>query len=256
MPDNAFYVYGVVRFSVDLDWQEKGIAEKDTYMISEGNFGALVHDCEEKPYPTEDIIQIKEMIIAHNRILDRAVKDFAGVIPLPFNTIIKNGTDSAQINLKKWLHDDQERLERIWNKIKGKKEYGLRIYYNKNKLLEEVSADKEIEKNKKDAESKTPGLSYLLQGKVESKKQKIFQNKVNELKKEFYEKIKRAAEEIAVNPPKISLEEEKDLLLGLSVLVEEKKLTQIKEILEKNEGDFSFNLAGPFAPYSFVENGK
>ncbi len=256
MSNNAFYVYGIVKFGIDLELNEKGLAGKEVYLISHGKFGALVHDCIDKPYTDEDPEKIKELIITHNQILDKAMGDFEGVIPLSFNTIIKGGGNSARANLKKWLDDDEERLEKLWNKVKGKKEYGIRIYYDKDNLLREVSDDEDVKKIEKNMAGKTPGLSYLLQGKAKSKKQEIFQNKTNELKKKFYEEIKKAAEEIAINPSRISLEEEKELLLGLSVLIEEKKADKIKEILkEKEQEGFSFHLAGPFAPYSFVENG-
>ncbi len=262
MPDDAFYVYGVVRFEIeftwqeiDLTWQEIGIAKKKVYAVSEGNFSALVHDCEEEPYTAEDPDKIKEMIIAHNRILDRAMDDFGGVIPLSFNTIIKKGTNSAKFNLKKWLSDDQEKLERIWNKVKGKREYGLRIYYEKEKLLQEASENEEVKKIEKNIEGKGQGLSYLLQGKAKAKTKEVFQEKINKLKQEFYEGIKEIAEELVINPSRISLEEEKDLLLSLSVLIEEKQIEEIKKFLEgKRAEDFSYYVAGPFAPYSFVEN--
>jgi len=257
MFNNAFYVYGVVKFGVNLELNEEGLTGKDVYLINNGKVSALVHDCEETPYTDKDPEKIKELIIAHNKILDRAMEDFDGVIPLSFNTIIKKGKSSARFNLKKWLSDDKEKLENVWNRVKGKREYGIRVYYEKDKLFQEASANKEIKKIEASIEDKTRGLSYLLQGNVKSKKQEVFQNKVNELKKEFYEKIKGAVEEIVINPSRISLEEEKDSLLSLSVLVEEKKVYQIKEILEKSkEKGFSFHLAGPFAPYSFVENGK
>lgn len=259
MSTKALYVYGVVQLDFNLfylDWQEPGIAEKDVYIIGEGKFGALVHDCEEKPYPTEDTIKIKEMIIAHNRILDRALQDFAGIIPLPFNTIIKNGTNSASFNLKKWLGEDQEKLETIWNKIKGKKEYGLQIYYEKEKLFREASEHKEVKNIEKSAEGKGQGVSYLLQGKARAKIQEIFQEKVKELKQEFYGEIKKITFEAVINPSQIILEEEKDLLLRLSLLTAEKQVGEIKEFLTKNERDYPFHLAGPFAPYSFVENEK
>jgi len=45
------------------------------------------------------------------------------------------------------------------------------------------------------------------------------------------------------------------LLLSLSVLVEEKQVVKIKKILgEKEKAGLSLHLAGPFAPYSFVES--
>lgn len=255
MSNDALYVYGIVKFGTNLTWQETGIAEKSVYTISDGNFSALVHDCEEKPYPSNDPNPIKAMIITHNKILNKAMNEFGGVIPLSFNTIIKKEPDSARVNLKIWLNNNQEKLERIWNKINGKKEYGLRIYYEKEKLVQEASAHKEVKKIEKDIKGKGIGLSYLLQGKAKTKTQEVFQEKVNKLKHEFYEEIKKVTEELVTNPSRISLEDENDLLLSLSILIEEKQLAKIKEFWEKRAGDFSFNLAGPFAPYSFVENG-
>lgn len=256
MPNNAFYVYGIVRFFFNLDWQEKGIAEKDVYTTGRENFSALVHKCEEKAYTSENPEELQKMILAHNKILNRAMEDFGGVIPLPFNTIIKRGGNSARHNLKQWLTDDQEKFERIWKKIKGKKEYGLRIYYEKEKLLKNASNHEKVEKIQKNSKGKGLGLSYLLRSKAKSQTQEIFQEKVNKLKQEFYEKFKKICEDIVINPSRISLEEEKDLLLSLSVLVEEEKASEIKEFLEKKAKDFPFHLAGPFAPYSFVENGQ
>lgn len=254
MPVRALYVYGVVRFGYDLDWQGKGIAEKEVYIINEGGFAAVVHDGEEKLYPSEDTLQIKEMILAHNRVLDGVMEEFGGVIPLPFNTIIKNGTNSARVNLKKWLSDDQEKLEMIWSKIKGKKEYGVRIYYEKEKLLQEASEHRDIKNMEISSAGKGIGLSYLLQGQAKAKTQEIFQEKVNTLKQEFYERIKNLAEDSALNHSSISLLEEKELLLSLSILIEEKQVDKVKEFLGEKEGDFPFHLSGPFAPYSFVEN--
>ncbi len=256
MSNNAFYVYGVVKSWIDIDWQKTGIAEKHVYMINEGNFSALVHDCEEEPYTAEDPDKFKEMIIAHNRILDQAMGDFLGVIPLSFNTIIKKGTSSARFNLQKWLSNDQEKLEIIWNKVKRKKEYGLRIYYEKNKLVREASDHDEVKKIEKDSEGKGPGLSYLLQSKAKAKTQDVFREKINKLKQEFYEGIKKITEELVMNPSRIFLEEEKELLLSLSILAEEDRVGEIKEFLEKEAENFPHLLAGPFAPYSFVENGN
>ena len=62
--------------------------------------------------------------------------------------------------------------------------------------------------------------------------------------------------EVVNNPSRVFLEGEKEVLLSISVLIEEKEINKIEEFLEKKAGDFPFQIAGPFAPYSFVENGK
>ena len=252
--NDALYVYGVVKFGFDLDWREAGINGENVYTISENSFSALVHNCEEKPYISENPAKIKELIIEHNNILDRAIKYFDGVIPLHFNTIIKKGENSSQDALKKWLNDNKERLERIWDKIESKKEYGVRIYYEKEKIMQEVSSSKEIE-NIQGQEGKGLGLSYLLQSKAKTKINEIVWDKVNEFKNKFYSDIKKVTNDLKINPSRIFIDEEKDLLLSLSILADERQMPKIKRILERKMGnDFSFQLTGPFAPYSFVED--
>lgn len=253
MPD-ALYVYGIVKFGLDLEWNESGLNRENVYAISEGKFNALVHDCEEKPYISEELNKIKELIIVHNNILDRAMEDFDGVIPLPFNTIIKKGENSSQDNLKKWLSDNKENLEKTWNKVKGKKEYGIRIYYEKDKLIKKESDSTEIKKIEKSQQGKSRGLSYLLQEKIKSKISEIVQNRINQSKQRFYGNIKKVTEDLKVNLSRISIDEEKDLLLSLSILVDKQQTDKIKRILEKTSKDFSFQVIGPFAPYSFIEN--
>ena len=255
MPDDALYVYGIVKLGFDLDWREAGIEGKNVYTISECGFSALVHDCEEKPYMSEDPNKIKELIIAHNKILDRAINHFDGVIPLHFNTIIKKGGNSSQYNLKKWLNNNKERLEKTWDKIKGRGEYGIRIYYDKEKLIEEVSNSEEIKDIETNREGKGAGLSYLLQSKAKTKINEIGWDKVNGFKKKFYDDIKKVTANLKITPSRIFIDEEKDLLVNLSVLADNQQINKIKGFLEQKIGNgFSFQLVGPFAPYSFVEN--
>ena len=255
MPNDALYVYGIIKFGFDLDWKGLGLNGNDVYTINESGFSALIHDCEEKPYMSEDPNKIKDLIITHNQILDKAIKHFDGVIPLHFNTIIKKGENTAQDNLKKWLNDNKEKLEKVWNKVEGKKEYSIRIYYEKEKLIQEVSDDEEIKELEDNQQGKSKGLSYLLQTKVKSKIDEIAWNRINQFKQKFYDDIRKVADDIKVNVSRIFIDEEKDLLLSLSILVNNHQISKIKKILEQKCGnDFSFQLSGPFAPYSFVEN--
>lgn len=253
MLDNALYVYGIVKSGLNLKFIGNGLNGESVYTVSDGKFSALVHDCEEKPYISENPDKIKELIISHNDILDKAMKNFNGVIPLHFNTIIKKGDNLPVDNLKNWLNNDEERLEKIWDKVKAKKEYGVRIYYEKDKLVQEASNAQEIREIEESQEAKSPGLSYLLQTKAKSKTNEIVLDKINCFKQKFYGDIKKATNDVKINNSRVFIDEEKDLLLSLSVLVEEHEVAEIKKILEKSNG-FSFQFAGPFAPYSFVDN--
>lgn len=255
MPADALYVYGIVKFGFDLEWKEIGLNKENVYIIGKKKFSALVHNCEEKPYIDKDPNKIKELIIFHNIVLNKAMKDFDGVIPLPFNTIIKKTEKSARHNLKKWLNNNKDMIEKNWNKIKGKKEYGIRIYCEKDNLTQEASKNEEIKKIEKSLEKKSKGLSYLLHEKIKSKTNEIVQNKINQFKQKFYDDIKKLTEDSVVNISKISINEDKNLLVSLSILVDKQQKIKIQKFLKtRADKTFSFNLAGPFAPYSFVEN--
>ena len=77
---------------------------------------------------------------------------------------------------------------------------------------------------------------------------------INQYKLEVYNEISRITKEIIVNTPRIFIDEERDLLFSLSVLIDEQQIDKIREILDKKSNQFSFQFTGPFAPYSFVEN--
>ncbi len=256
MSDEALYVYGIVKAGFfDIDRREAGLEGKEVYIIREGEFRALVHDCEEKPYLSEEPGKIKELLLAHNEVLNKAIADFGGVIPLPFNTIIKKGNSTSKGSLKAWLGRDRERLENAWNKIKGKKEYGLRIYYEKDKLFREISTRAEIKEIEISKDGQSAGVSYLLRGKAEDRAKEIARNRINAFKQRFYDTAKKIAADVKVNTSKLRLEEGKDLLLSLSILADEGQIVQISALDGRENAGFSFQLAGPFPPYSFVENG-
>lgn len=255
MSGDALYVYGIIKGDTCLGWKVAGIDGKDVYTISEEGFSALVHDCEEKPFSSDDTDKIKSWVIAHDEVLNKVMKEFDGVIPFSFNTIVKKTDRTAEYNLKAWLSNDSEILERAWNKVKGKREYGIRIYYEKSVLVQKASASEEIKKMEENQQGKSEGLKYLLKGRIKSKIDEIVQNDSNQLKQEFYNAIKGLTEDLKINTPKISISEEKDLLLSMSVLANKQQIKKIKEVLKEKSGkDFTFQLAGPFAPYSFVEN--
>jgi len=252
MSNNALYIYGIIR--TNKNWKEHGIKESNVFLINKGNFSAIVHRCEEKPYISNNPIEVKNLILAHNRILDKAMEDFDAVIPLSFNTIIKSKEKTAEENLRNWLKDNEEDLQKIWDKINGKKEYGIRIYYEKEKLLNKIKELHKIKQLQQKIQIESTGMAYLLKGKIKDEIDKIAQEQIFEYKQNFYNNIKALVSDITINQSKILLDEEKDLLLSISVLVNKEQIQKIKNYL-LNE-NFYFNITGPFAPYSFVNPRK
>ena len=67
---NALYIYGIVKNGLNFKYNGIGINGESVYTLKQGDFSALVHDCEEKPYISEDPNKIKELILIHNNILN------------------------------------------------------------------------------------------------------------------------------------------------------------------------------------------
>lgn len=253
MANDALYVYGIVKSEPNPDWTTEGLDRKKVYTLNEGDYTVLVHNCQEKPYTAEDPHNVKELIIAHNKVLDKAMEVFGGIIPLPFNTIVKKNPSSALANLKKWIDMNKEDLEKKWCRIQNKKEYGIRVYYKKDEIMQKAVSSPEIQELKKNLKRGSQGLNYLLQGKIKSKTNEIVQNVINHFKQKIYNNVKKITSELKISPSSILVDETKDLLVNLSILVGKQQINEIEKVFSNNsENDLSFQLAGPFAPYSFV----
>ena len=61
MPEDALYVYGIVKAENKSEWKEKGINGVAVYTINEEGFSAIVHNCEEKPYLSKEPEEIKRV---------------------------------------------------------------------------------------------------------------------------------------------------------------------------------------------------
>jgi len=253
MSNNAFYVYGIIRYH-NKDWKEHGIKESNVFLVNEGKFSAIVHRCDEKPYNSANPAEVKDLIWTHNRILDKAMENFDAVIPLSFNTIIKSSESgkTAEENLRNWLKDNEEDLIKKWNKINGKKEYGIRIYYEKEKLLKKIKELHEIKQLQQKTQIESVGVAYLLKGKIKGKMNEIAQEQIFEYKQNFYNNIKGLVSDIVINQSKILLDEEKDLLLSISILVNKEQIQKVNSYLVNS--NFYFNVTEPFVPYSFVNH--
>ncbi len=91
--------------------------------------------------------------------------------------------------------------------------------------------------------------------RIKDKINDLAYKEVYRLKEKFYDAIGWLADDTKVNESSIMIKEEKDLLLSLSILTDEQKIIEMEALLKEKTGkEFSFHLAGPFPPYSFVEN--
>lgn len=255
MAGRALYVYGIVKADGKPGMKWKGIKGNDVFLVDEAGFCALAHECEESALSSENPKEIQEMLIAHNACLEAAMTAHGGVIPLQFNTIIKSGGGSSLENLREWLRSESESLEKKWEKVHGLKEYGLRIHYDKKTVVEEVSASEDFRESESSSHAGGAGLNYLFQAKAQTKISERVQERIRYFRQTFQDILSALAQDVIANRSSVSLGQEKELLCSFSFLAAEQELPLIKQQVEQNAAEsFSIRFAGPFPPYSFVQD--
>ncbi|MDP2729208.1 MAG: GvpL/GvpF family gas vesicle protein [Dehalococcoidales bacterium] len=255
MENRGRYIYGVAAGVKAVSLGPIGIEGNEVYTIPCGGFCAVVHSCPAEPYQSGEET-VKKWVRTHQGVLDEAKKTLGTVIPMGFDTILQlKGDDiSPDRVVEDWLKGDHDRFQAIMERIKGRDEYGVQIFYAPRVTAKQISEESwEIRKIREDMASKSPGMAYLYKQKVERAVKAEIERLAGEWFTDFYRKIKGHCDDIVVEKTK-KADRNRVMLLNLSCLVEREKVTDLGEDLEKindTEG-FSVHFSGPWPPYSFV----
>jgi len=248
------YAYGIADSGVAVNLGNIGIENTEVYTIPYKGLCAVVHNCPTEPYKSEDEEVVKGWVQTHQKVLDAAMEKFDAVLPLGFDTIIKteDEADPKQV-VKDWLRDDFENLREKIDKVKGKQEFGVQIFYDP-KVMGEVIAQEseEIQKLKEEMAAQKPGMAYMYKQKVEKAVKEEMEKRAEKYFKDFYGAIKNQVDDIKVE--KVKKDEDRTMFMNLSCLVLKEKAEDLGNELERidNMDGFSVRFTGPWAVYSFV----
>ncbi|MDO9463983.1 MAG: GvpL/GvpF family gas vesicle protein [bacterium] len=253
--NEARYLYCIADGNKKITFGNIGIEDSEVYTIPYEDLCAVVHNCPSEPYKSEDNEVVKKWVTAHQKVVDTVWGKFGTVLPLGFDTIIKGekGTTPDK-NMKNWIKEDYKNLKEKIAKLKGKAEYGVQISWDPKVIGEKlIESNQEIKKLNEEIKSKSKGLAYMYKQKLENLLKKEMEVEAERHFKDFYEKIKKCANEIKVEKTK-KLEEGKQMLINLSCLLPKEKSKVLGEELEKinDMEEFYVRFTGPWPPYSFV----
>lgn len=258
------YLYCVADSGESVKLGKLGLDGEEVYTLPWGDLCAVVHNCPSEPYKSEDDEVVKRWVVAHEKVVEVAWERFGTVLPLGFDTIIKGEEDiSPEENIKNWLKQDYANLKEKIDKIRGKAEYGVQIFWDPKLIADEIAkTNEEIKNLNQDIKSKPKGMAYMFKHKLENLLKKEMEKRADVCFKDFYARIKKRVDEIKVEKTKkISAgsigDEKRQMLMNLSCLVDKEKSKELGEVLEKiNEQEgFAVRFTGPWPPYSFVALG-
>jgi hypothetical protein len=252
------YLYCVADRGERADLGKIGLDDKEVYTIPFVDLCAVVHNCPSEPYKSEDDEKVKRWVMAHEKVVEVAWERFGTILPVSFDTIIKGEKDrGAEENVKNWLKEDYAHLKQKMDKMRGKAEYGVQIFWNPKFIADEIAkTNEEIKNLNHQIKSKSKGMAYMLKQKLENLLKKEMEKKADSCFKEIYTKIKKCVDETKVEKTK-RINEKMQMLVNLSCLVDKGKSEELGEELEeinKQEG-YTVRFTGPWPPYSFVALG-
>lgn len=254
--NQGLYLYGIADGDVQTKLGRIGIEGNEVYTIPYKGLSAIVHNCPLEPYKSDEEEVVKGWVKTHQHVLDVAEEKPGVVIPFRFDMIIRPGDNAtAEEALKKWMSEEFDSLMEKMDKIRGKKEYGVQIFYVPSVMSEKITEEnEEVKKIKEEMQSKGPGAAYMYRQKLETLIKKEMESRMDGYFKDFFGRIKTHVEEIKVERTKKTDEKDLQMVMNLSCLIAEDKYKELGAELEQidNTEAFSVRFTGPWPAYSFV----
>lgn len=253
MAQEARYIYSIARMGKRVNLGEIGIEKNEVFTIPYKEIAAVVHSCQPLAYDTKDKAQAEEWVLAHSYVIDQAMKKFGAVLPFSFDVILK-GDDSA---ILEWLGKNYSLLAQDLEKVEGKAEYTIQIYYDHDDLAARIlKSDAKLMDLKSQIEKESRGMAYLLQKKLDQLLKTLVSTEAARLVGESLTDIKSQVDELKTDGKRWTPDNYKDLklLASYSCLVRDDMAARLGETLDEinsMEG-FRVRFTGPWPAFSFV----
>lgn len=251
------YVYGIAAGDCAAELGQIGIENSKVYTIPYRDICAVVHDCTDEPYRSENKEVVEGWVKAHQRVIDVTRGRFGAVIPMRFDVIVRsqnNVTLASQV-VESWLRAEYETLKAVMGKISGRDEYAVQISYELKSVARQVAGAEDVKTLSTLIATKPPGMAYLYRQKLERLINSAIDRLADRWYRDFYHRVARRCDGIVVEKNR-KLGEDRVMLLNLSCLVHPGKVQLVGEELDqisRIEGIF-VHFSGPWAPYSFTDN--
>lgn len=198
--------------------------------------------------------EVGEILQAHEHVTDILMRNTT-VVPLKFGTILND--EKAAL---KMLQDHEEEFKNLLAKFVGKVEWGMKVYADKQALMEHiVQTEPKFTKLKDNQEKLSRGAQYLLRRKMEEEVEDLVATQLAQITEEIFQEIGKDASEAKLNeilPQKVT-GKKKEMILNAAFLVERKKATHLrqrgKSLIEKYKFmGLNLEFSGPWPPYNFT----
>lgn len=252
----GWYIYCIIPNS-DLNLEKREIQ-----VISEKDIAAIasqvpLEEFEEEAFKTRienDPKWLEEKVMQHNEIVSQIAAQTT-VIPMKFGTVFK--TEDA---IKTMLKEKDRFFQEILLNLKGKDEWGVKVFCSMGKLKEYLlNSEQNIKDVAEAMKAKPEGVVYFLKRKMESLLTEASEEKLNEYAAAIHEELTKVSDKNCLNKlqPRELTKKEGEMILNGAYLVLKEKVNEFKSQvsnLQKTYADSGLELeiSGPWPAYGFA----
>ena len=182
---DLIYVFGITKGESSKGFSYNGLSAI-TAAVDEAEFGESV-----LPERLKDVAWLSDKVVWHQDCLSEwsARQD---VIPFKFGSIFKSVD-----NVIKMLADQETQFKSIFQKITGRDEWGLKLFYQPDQLtLWLEQNDSELSGALHEISESSSGKAFLLKKKYGQQVKETVKQKVNETRSQLYELVNGFSEAV------------------------------------------------------------
>lgn len=263
--DFAYYLYCIVeRVATQTigDQSLPAAIEDDSTieLVDAANLSAIVSRVPLATYGDESLTQnladaswMAVRAMKHERVVEHFARSIS-VVPLRFGTVY---LDRAGIT--RMLSEKQTELSGILDRLRGREEWGVNVYFDRTKLLESITSVSPVLKDlSQKADAAAPGQSYLLRKKIEALRVDEVRSEINRIIDELEKKIDESSDEIRrLRMLKVESTEHGELKAKFAALIPRSDFNKFHATVEQLAKDYEsagmrLELTGPWPAYNFT----
>jgi hypothetical protein len=235
------YVYCVIHSDAPLTFGAIGIGADPTevHTVNFRDIAAVVSDT-----PIELYEPTRQNVLAHERVNETVMRNHT-VIPMSFGTVFKTREDIHQL-----LRSAYDAFKDVLVKMEDKLEYGLKVLWDRDRIVEELEQENEDIRRLKAEISSRHGSTYFARMQYGRLVDAALQSRSEHYVQSIFEELRPVAVASRANRPIGD-----KMIMNAAFLVRRKKEpafdAAVKGIGARYE-HLTFKYTGPWPPYNFV----
>jgi hypothetical protein len=237
------YVYGIIESSSSESFGKSGIggAGETVYTVNHGDVAAVVSRTSVFIFdPT------RENALAHEHVIETVMKTNT-IIPMSFGTVFRTDDD-----IKEVLKSIYPSLKDVLKQMAGKLEFGLKVTWDREKVIEELKRDhEEIHRFHMELTRKHLQSTYFARMQLGRMIDKALAERAADYVREIYDALRSICVASRDNKP-IG---DKMIMNAAFLLQREREAAfdaAVNKVAQKFSDRLNFKYTGPWPPYNFV----